>query len=406
MAIFNVTPQLIYPTSRQFPFDDIGERIVRAIEKRNWEIPGISIEFRTYGSGEEKYQYISDISGDDFKLHFGRPQGSLNEHLNNVAALSEVAIPKQIIHVFDDESGPSYCLYVGKNWEKDKKRFMNSLKVHSKMNKEERTYLKYDGNHSGRRSSYLVHDNDLGREYDPVGDEPRHLCLATVFEEIINWLETNLLTFIMNFSEASQVVYPPVPREQLIPYEGPWPLVFTTSDWRMVERIETAKKDINNVKPYDRYVYFGSGSRLCNLGISQKNGDGSERFPKIAYEGFIWCDTNQTITQVSTKKELSSYVRNGLDDKHIIAIRPKYANHLYVIDNSVYEETREALFASIAPRERLTNAELDDVIAARGATIVPIQDYKGNYKEPMLLIERELDFDEIEWIVEEERRRK
>ena len=66
-----------------------------------------------------------------------------------------------------------------------------------------------------------------------------------------------------------------------------------------------------------------------------------------------------------------------------------------MVDNAAYEETRQKLFEAIAPRERLTDQEYYDVLAARGATIVPIAEYKGNYKEPIVLIRRELDFDEI-----------
>ena len=124
MSVLTTTPQFLYPHSRQFPFDEVAEKIVRAIEKRNWKVPGITIKFDTYGSGEAKYQMIRSITGDNFKLYFCRVQGRLNGHWNDTAALHSVYIPKQIIEVYDDESGPTYYLYVGKNWEKDKKFFL------------------------------------------------------------------------------------------------------------------------------------------------------------------------------------------------------------------------------------------------------------------------------------------
>ena len=85
---------------------------------------------------------------------------------------------------------------------------------------------------------------------------------------------------------------------------------------------------------------------------------------------------------------------------NIVAIKLKYANDVYVADNAIYEETRKKLFEEIAPRETLTDQEFDSALAARGATIIPITKYKCNYKQPILLIKRELDFDEIEWIVD------
>ncbi len=54
------------------------------------------------------------------------------------------------------------------------------------------------------------------------------------------------------------------------------------------------------------------------------------------------------------------------------------------------------MFASIAPRGRLTDDELDACDAVRARSIVPILDYDGSYERPFMLIGRELDFDEVE----------
>ena len=146
MSVLTVKPQFLYPYSRQFPFDEVAERIVRAMEKRNWEVPGISVDFYTYGSGEAKYKMVNNIVGDDFKLHFGRPQGQISDNKNDIAALANVCIPKEILQVYEDESGPTYYLYVGNNWDGDRAWFMNSIKIHAKMNAEPRRYLNYRGN--------------------------------------------------------------------------------------------------------------------------------------------------------------------------------------------------------------------------------------------------------------------
>lgn len=68
MSVLTRTPQFLYPLSRQFPFDEGAEEIVKAIEKRNWKVPGITIEFGTYGSGEEKYQMVSKITSNQVIL--------------------------------------------------------------------------------------------------------------------------------------------------------------------------------------------------------------------------------------------------------------------------------------------------------------------------------------------------
>lgn len=207
MSVLTTTPKFLYPHSRQFPFDEVAEKIVKAIEKRNWKVPGITIEFDTYGSGEEKYQMIRQITGDNFKLYFCRIQGNLNDYWNDTAALHEIHIPKQILTVYDDESGPTYYLYVGKDWEADKEWFMNSIKVNSKLDKEPRRYLKYSGKKywRGVRANELIADDDMGREYSPEDDEPVRFDLEQKFNEFTAWLKEFVLDYILSFPEAETI---------------------------------------------------------------------------------------------------------------------------------------------------------------------------------------------------------
>ncbi len=415
MSLLTTTPTFLYPHSRQFPFDEVAEKIVKAIEKRNWKVPGITIEFDTYGSGEAKYQMVRSITGDNFKLYFCRIQGRLKGNwndpaelffgeykskYNDTAALSSVCIPKQILEVYNDESGPDYYLYVGKDWEADKEWFMNSIKVHSKLNKEHRRYLMYSGKSYCRRAKELIADNDFNREYSPEGNEPVSINLEQKFNEFTEYLEKFVLGYILSFEEA-KIILPPIPMEEPIPYKGPWTTIYSICELRDAERIKIGKKDPNDLPPEERYAYFGSSHRLVPLDVSC-NG----RFPKIAYEGFIWCDVNKN--QNVTKN--SEFIYEVMSAMHffgaihyIVSIKLKYANQVYVVDNSKYEETRKQLFEAIAPRDRLTDEELGQALAARGATIVPITEYKGDFKEPILLINRELEFDEIDGLVKIEK---
>lgn len=391
MSLLQVVPKFLYPTSRQFPFDEVAEKIVRAIEKRNWKVPGLTIEFDTYGSGEAKYQLIRTITGDNFKLYFSRIQGRLDRYWNNSAALYEICIPNQIIKVYEDESGPTYYLYVGKDWEADKDWFMNSIKVNSKLNKEPRRYLKYSGNTYCRRAIELVSNNDLDREYSPKCTEPTRINLSEKFDEFTTWLEKNVLEYILTFEEAD-IIDPPIKMEELIPYSGSFDTIFSICTSRSAETIKMGKNDVSTLCPEDRHASFGSGQRLVPLGTHSHI-----KFPKIANEGFIWCDVNQNIPQTLTFSDavLHAMSISWFDKKYLVSIKLKYANHVYVIDNAKFEETRQQLFKDIAPREKLTDKEYDDVIASRGATIIPITEYKGDYKEPLVLISRELDFDEV-----------
>ncbi len=65
-------PAFLYPQSRQFPFDEVAEQIVRALEERNWRVPGIDVQFFEYKGGGERHQIASYVSGADFALAFHR----------------------------------------------------------------------------------------------------------------------------------------------------------------------------------------------------------------------------------------------------------------------------------------------------------------------------------------------
>ena len=387
MSVLTTKPKFLYPYARQFPFDEVAENIVRAIEKRNWKVPGIAIEFDTYGSGEAKYQLVRSIDGDDFQLYFCRVQEYFNNGWNDTAALHSVYIPNQGIYVYEDGSRPTYYLYVGKNWGADKKWFMNSAKVNSKLNKEPRRYLRYKGTTSKQGTKYLIADNDF-QEYSPIGNEPVRINLQEKFKEFTTWLEEHVLNYILSFPEEDTIQSPPM--KELIYYEGPWSTIYSICNWNAAERIKKGRINPSDLPPEERYA-FSYGLRLVHLGIRCNC-----NLPEIAYEGFIWCGVNAELLS----EVMLAMGNRPFEKDYLIAIKLKYANEVYVADNSKYKETRQKLFKSIAPRTRLTDEELDKAIVSRGATIVPITEYKGDYKEPIVLINRELEFEEIEEIHE------
>ena len=202
--------------------------------------------------------------------------------------------------------------------------------------------------------------------------------------------------YILSFQEED-IIQPPTQMEELIPYKGPWSTVYSICDWRAAERIKKGKENPSELPLEERHAYIGYGHRLVPWNVQCR-----DRFPEIAYEGFIWCDVNQeqNVTQNSKlESEVMSAMGSIFGEDHIVAINLKYANQVYVVDNSKYEETRQQLFEAIAPRDRLTDEELGNAFASRGATIVPITEYKGDYKKPIVLINRELEFEEIEKII-------
>jgi len=421
----------LYPKSRQFPFDETCEQIVRELEKRNWSMPGITIEFSDYGSGEQHLSYVRKISGDDFSLHFCRQQGSLpGDRYNDIAAVSTIVIPKKELSVYEDESGPSLNLYVGKNWNADKERFINSSKVNSKLNGELRTYLKYSGAcncrstngaafgadlllgaimrdsrnpiefkhiHTGQRSPLLVHNHDLHREYDPVKKEPTFFVTSEVMTEFDVYLKKNVLKRILATPVATEKVFSK--EIELLPFpHGVFPHgFFCFAEYNDVRRITQGKNNKNDLRAADRYGMQGTGLRL--MAFSTKN-DGT--VDELAYDGFLWCGILPN-SAIPTREQLKiNGGRERRDENFVIKIIPRHSNGIYVVDHAPYERRRLEIWAAIEAsgdtREKLVPDEVADFICARARTLVAINDYKGGYEEPVILINRELQFDEVEII--------
>lgn len=420
--------EFLYPRSRQFPFDEVSELIVRAMEDRNWNVPGLKVTFDEYGSGDSKFRMVRYIRGEDFKLYFGRAQGQAGNDRrhtwNDTAAITEMVIPGKEIHVYEDESGPTFYLYVGSNWAEDREQFMNDLKVNSKLNGKPKTYLEYKGGcncrqtqgasfpavgfitallsgnekalmemhhtHSNRRPPVLVHTNDLQREYNPTNYEPTVFLTDGIMEEFRLYLEYILQIILSEPLPPTKVDI--FAKTEIIPFPDSIGPLFTFGEGQDAERIKLGKKDPGQLEPSSRYGLFGSGYRLVPW--SAKNTDS---VPKIAFEGFCWCG----IGEVDKKTPIGSLVVYGHyrwsdREQYVIRVRPNRANDIYIADHSAYEKRRYEISETLGGRDRFTNAEVDDFTCARGRTIVPITEYTGGFEKPIVLICRELSLDEVE----------
>ena len=381
--------QFLYPKSRQFPFDEVCEQIVRALEARAWKVPGFVVEFREYGSGAQKLRYVSSIQSDpsaidlahhDVRIEFGRTQGLLSGgRWNDVAAVDGVRLPRRLLRVYEDESGPTYNVYVGDAWERDRSTWWS--RPNARLDKEPRLCVTYSGwrPYHGRASS-LAWEQD-GREYGPEGEEPQLFLTGKVMEEIRSYLHDVVLPAIETYpAVAAPDVYvepPPIPMPIGV---GPF---FTYCEPRDARRIELGKKCVDDLQLADRYGMLGGGRRLAPLGI--KCGDD---LPEVAFDGFLWCGTTP---RVPGEHSLSSA-------DQLVKVTLKDARGVYVADHAVYEKRRAAIAAAIKGRDRFTDAEVNDFIRSRACTIVPIVEYTGGYEEPVYLINRELGFDEVEVI--------
>lgn len=221
-----MTQTFLYPTSTQYPCDSFCAQVVEVLKKRDFNIEGVTVSLSTYSNKQAFYQMVEEIEipALDTFLKFGRPQGMLDRNRYNTAAISELAIPGKLLNVYDDYSGPTLCVYVGKNWEKDKEDFFHSFHVNSKLRGKPRTYLKYTGStnsvryssYQNRLNPYLVHDNDLGREYGPEGDEPDSYTTEEIMQEFNAYLLNKVNPFLLR-QPAGKIQY-----ESQVSIGTPW----------------------------------------------------------------------------------------------------------------------------------------------------------------------------------------
>lgn len=419
-------PTFLYPRSRQFPFDEICERIVRELERRNWNVPGIEVDFDVYGSGESRYRMVSHLKGLDFKLWFSRIQGSTGNGYNDKAAVTEIVIPQKELHVYEDESGPTFYTYVGDDWENDKDRFMNGSKFNSKRNGKLRTYLEYKGtcrcgsnagasfeaiglitsmisgdtrkiaqmghSHSKRRSPLLVHTNDLGREYDLEEGDPAEFLTSAVMEEFTLWITENVLDVIKKHPVSSSMANM-FPEDKYIPYPKSIGSLFTFGGRKDENRIKQGKKDRNQLRKEDRYGLSGNGYRLVSLDVGN---DGT--FPELAYDGFKWCGIGKIdpCTPFDSFNIPGGGYSSSNCEEFVIQINPKNANGIYIVDMGTREEYKKKIFEENPEQKFLTNGQYFESLRVSARTLIPITEYKGDYREPVVLINREIGFEEVE----------
>jgi hypothetical protein len=180
-------PILLYPKARDYPFDWVCERIVRALDERGWEVSGVAVEFRTFDTGEGEFRYVSRIEGDTWRLDFIRVQGG-SWRISHSYNVSDIFIPKMELNVFYDGSGPVLYAYKGKDWKTDKQRFMDNSKVNSKLDGERRWYLRYEGHYN----TWLTYVKD-DREYKPSFWERKFYFNYGIYHKFAWWLFWHVL---------------------------------------------------------------------------------------------------------------------------------------------------------------------------------------------------------------------
>lgn len=372
------TVQFKYPKSRQFPFDEVCEQIVRALEARNWKVPGIKVEFNQWGTGDEKYRFASVINGADFELWLS---------LGRTESVSRINVPGMELSVYSDESGPGFYIYVGDDWNRDRKTFERGSKYNSKLNGEPRIYLRYEGicrcnessyshMHRGKRPPLLRHTNDLDRDYDPIGEEPREFVTSEVFAKFTDWLSKNVFRVIEAHPLPEKRI--DIFHEEAIQFPVSIGPLFTFGTMNDVERILQAEYDISKLEPRRRYGLWRN-----EFGV----GEVTQHTPIDAL-------------QIPGYYRRTGSLPSSDNEEFVIRVVPKSANHIFVEDRGAFDKAYSKALSRCPAGYKGTRSDWNrwygNACAAQRQTRVPITQYDGKFEQQVVLIDRELFFDEVE----------
>ena len=203
-----------FPRARQYPFDEVCERIVRALANRWYMVPDFVLLFdRNPPGGPEFVREI--LVPHEVRLRFARLQGHFNfgdRRIADSAAVGLITIAKcpiatiekpVTLELYVEERESACVLYtmVGGSW----LEFSGEPKMGNVREGGERRYLRYAASYESTRIKmstatrtnlrppFFVHDRDRGREHDLMPGEPRFFPTDPIFDAITQWLMTQLL---------------------------------------------------------------------------------------------------------------------------------------------------------------------------------------------------------------------
>lgn len=374
------------------PIERIGGLLIRELARVGWDVPGFTIEVGSDGSGENVVRAVRRISGETdagpFELVFGSVQARRGRWAI-CPGLSEATIPPGIQIIYrSDRSGPFAYLYIGNDWKADGGAFVAEWKGSSRQDGKAKTYLRYSGD-GGR--GVMRHDDDMGREYSPTGPQPKTLDSELVAMKVCGFIEQHLMPKLaqMPSAEGHDDVAPEgdanlrrLAKIERIPVPEDFPVLFA---W--IERNDAYRlKDMQEAEPDARYGLTTDGYRLC---VSP----GRYGAPSIAFNHFSYASPEPS-------SRAGHVVHTAPDNASPVIVRLKALNDIYIVDNAAFERARHAavLKAENDGRKRLTDAELDECIAATAKTIVPVTAYQGGFEQPTYLIGRQTNIDEAELV--------
>jgi hypothetical protein len=358
-------PDGFHPISdKSYPTDLLGRLLIETIARKGWDVPGIRVTFTTRDYPIGPFAKVEKISGGEpnnqWYVYFGRPEFSADNRKIYTTA-SKIATPGQTIELYSDHSGPSLVIYAGNDYLKDEEKFLHGFHLNAKAKREPKIYLKY----TGHGANMVAKDNYDEYAPEPSTGEERVIPTQEMFDKATRFL-TEVIKDIEKFPDHAQSPeqrFCDLSHIELLPAPPNMPSFYV---------VEDPHNSNTNV------LVVGNGQRLCSVDIQN---DPNQPFPQKAYDGFSYGypsfearkDTRIPCMTID-KKKLQTY-----------EVTLRHANDIYVVDEAAAEGLPYG----------------DDSRIAIARTLIPLNEYQGNFAKPVFLIERPLGANEAQNITQE-----
>jgi len=167
-----------------------------------------------------------------------------------------------------------------------------------------------------------------------------------------------------------------------VPVPADFPVLYAYVEREEARRLAHGEPDAN---PGDEYGLSGNGWRLAALGLA-----GGRPADPRCFEGYSYASDDPAIKGTHV-------IHRPREDALPVEVRLKHLNDVYVVDNAAFRHARteDVEKALKEGRERMTDSEINRWTMATARTLVPYAEYEGGYEEPVYVIGRQTDFDEV-----------
>lgn len=198
------------------------------------------------------------------------------------------------------------------------------------------------------------------------------------------WLKQNVLEKII-YASKKQIHPKKRNRTESFPKEiGP---IYTWVSAKKAEKISLTNSDPQKVYPHE-IIAISPRMRLVPFGAK-------EGVPKEAHWAYIWCgigkcNSNDPPENYMPKELISDYDEFDFRS-YLVQIEPKTAKDIFIVDYKVWDDFREEVFED---SDVLSQNQYEELLLRLSKTLKPINEYKGEYKKPIVLIGRDVELDE------------